>query len=776
MKLYLILFLCVFCSIQCFSQETDSPNIAYVYPAGAQKGVKTKLVVGGRGFKDAYAIIVTGNGAKATVSNITIPAQRNDKNSLFYKFEKIYIEKNPEVRPVIEKLSAKEAQRFLRKEIVKDPEKLAQLNALDESFHLRLVSSDALAETIEFELDIASDAKVGERRLFVITPYGVSNPVTFMVGNLPEFSKPSLREVARERAKNAKNKGSLIWGYMKKSFLVPKIDPPMEVKIPTVVNGQITEAKVDRFIFSAKKGQRVVAALAARALIPYISDAVPGWFQPVLKIMDSNGKELAYNDDFFHRPDPYICFDIPQDGKYIIEIHDAIFRSREDFVYRLTLGELPFAHSFFPHVVRKGKVSNLRLLGDNLKHDSIKVLNKKDFLFESESIYNNRLPIAVSSQNSTISQAEIIFSTGGDLKKIAPQKISLPMCVDGIIRREGQRDVYRISLAKDEEVLVETFARRLDSPLDSYLTISDANGKILAFSDDYEDSSRAYVTHHADSRILFKAPQAGNYYVAVSDTAEKYSPYHSYRLCIGAPIPDFELISERSCVNIPAGGTDSFSVKIHRKNGFNGDVKIYAKGLPKGWKIAGGEIPSGANSAEITISASKEAKGELYYLEFYGECKKYGITKKMIPADNMMQAFYYWHQVPSQVFRAHVKKDSLVAGQFKSLKLEYKNPDAPLKIANDKPFNLRIGSIRPKSKLWAIVPDVDSISAEAGFKALSVFEYKKGFYVKLDATKMKAGTKGNLVISIYVKRKGKRFIFGKLPSIKYEVIEPKKGK
>ena len=37
-----------------------------------------------------------------------------------------------------------------------------------------------------------------------------------------------------------------------------------------------------------------------------------------------------------------------RDGRYTVQIRDALHRGREDFVYRLTLGEIPFVTSVFP--------------------------------------------------------------------------------------------------------------------------------------------------------------------------------------------------------------------------------------------------------------------------------------------------------------------------------------------------------------------------------------------------------------------------------------------
>ena len=127
-----------------------------------------------------------------------------------------------------------------------------------------------------------------------------------------------------------------------------------------VLNGQIMPGDVDRFAFKARKGKRLVAAASARDLIPYLADAVPGWFQAALTLYDPNGNEVAYADDYRFRPDPVLFYEVPADGQYVLEIQDAIYRGREDFVYRITLGELPFVTGIFPLGGRPGHAGDRR--------------------------------------------------------------------------------------------------------------------------------------------------------------------------------------------------------------------------------------------------------------------------------------------------------------------------------------------------------------------------------------------------------------------------------
>ena len=92
------------------------------------------------------------------------------------------------------------------------------------------------------------------------------------------------------------------------------------IPVPCTVNGQMASGEVNRYRFQARKGQRLVLSTQARQLIPYIADAVPGWFQPVMAVYDARGKEVAYDDDYRFKPDPVILFEVPKDGEYVLAI------------------------------------------------------------------------------------------------------------------------------------------------------------------------------------------------------------------------------------------------------------------------------------------------------------------------------------------------------------------------------------------------------------------------------------------------------------------------
>ena len=82
--------------------------------------------------------------------------------------------------------------------------------------------------------------------------------------------------------------------------------------------------------------------------MPYLADTVPGWFQAAVALYDAKGNQVAFADHFRFNPDPVLSYTVPCDGAYLLEIRDALYRGREDFVYRVTVGENPVRDGYLP--------------------------------------------------------------------------------------------------------------------------------------------------------------------------------------------------------------------------------------------------------------------------------------------------------------------------------------------------------------------------------------------------------------------------------------------
>jgi hypothetical protein len=362
----------------------------------------------------------------------------------------------------------------------------------------------------------------------------------------------------------------------------------------------------------------------ARNLIPYLADAVPGWFQAVVAVHDVAGKELAYADDNGFDPDPVLRFRAPADGDYTVAIRDAIYRGRQDFVYRVIVGEDAAVQPLLPLPTRW----------------AVPVA-----LFDPAGAPNPLLAYLQVAGAAPQREEVEPNNTAWDAPRVA-----LPQVVLGAVAQGGDTDQYRFDGRAGDEIVAEVYARRLGSPLDALLRVTDAAGRVLAWNDDYEDKGSGLLTHHADACLTAKLPADGAYAVQVSDAQGHGGEAYRYYLRIGPRQPDFALRMTPSSLGVPAGGLTLLTVYALRKDGWNGEIVVTLKDPPAGFALSGARIPAGRDSVRMTLTGPRRPSDAPVALRFEGRAQIDGktVVRPMIPADDLMQAFAYHHLVPAR--------------------------------------------------------------------------------------------------------------------------------
>lgn len=432
--------------------------------------------------------------------------------------------------------------------------------------------------------------------------------------------------------------------------------------LPVVVNGQVLPGDTDAWTFSAKKGQHIVIAASVREIIPYLADAVPGWFQAVLELTDSDGNELAFADSFHHRQDPVIHFEVPQDGHYTIRIHDSLYRGREDFVYRITIGEIPFLTSFFPLGTRPGDKTLIELDGWNLTRKTLELgpLSRRgDRPVRWQSVLQAdgteiRFPL----------QTDRLQNVSDQEPNNTPeqsQEITNRIVINGRIDQPGDVDVFRLESAG--RVTVDVQARRHGSPLDSLVSLTDAGGQEIAFNDDNEDRTQALLTHHADSHLTTTLPERGTYYLRIEDAQQNGGREFVYRMYVRPPEPDFELRVAPSGIVTRPGTNVPITVFVMRNDGFDQEIELSLVDAPQGFQLSGAVIPAAADRLPLTLYVPPRPTDGPLVLEMEGRaCQRRGsrdiLTRPAVPAQNMMQAFIWYHLVPMLHWRPMVSQES----------------------------------------------------------------------------------------------------------------------
>lgn len=509
-----------------------------------------------------------------------------------------------------------------------------------------------LAEWVLLEITIHPDALPGDREIRLEGPMGLSNPLVFRVGEYPEVTELEPNNRAAYPVPRP------IPGLPDLRNL-PSASPHT---LPAVFNGQIMPGDVDRFRFRARKGQSLVFAAEARKLIPYLADAVPGWFQATLALYDAAGNEIAFADDFRFHPDPVLYCRIPETGEYELEVRDAIYRGREDFVYRITVGEQPFITHMFPLGGRVGVRTEAVVGGWNLPTTHLTLPtpaagpSRRLAGLRGSKGWSNQVPYAVGTL------PECTEAEPNDSLEQA-QQVALPVVVNGRVGRPGDVDVFRISGRRGEKVVAEVYGRRLNSPLDSVLRVTDAAGKVVAWNDDHVEKDGflhkdevGLVTHHADSYLTATLPGDGVYLVQLTDAQGQGGPAWGYRLRITPPRPDFALRVTPSSLNMRGGQVLPITLHALRLDGYDGAIEVALEDQ-SGFALSGGRIPAGRNRIAMTLQAPRRVEGSPVRLELQGRAHVGGawITHRAVPADNVMQAFLYRHLVPTGELRVAVQ-------------------------------------------------------------------------------------------------------------------------
>jgi hypothetical protein len=766
------------------------PHIGYVYPAGGKRGTTFHLTVGGQFLRGAADVYVSGGGVQASVIRHYPPLRnisKEQRDALQQKMRGLFQERWSELVEDGRVSEASAWRRLIgaadrprRSKDGKDPSAAAaelpehplfhglEDKTLRELLHIRQALQQLrkgqrnaqIAETVLIEVTIDRDAAHGDRELRLGTRQGLTNPMVFQVGVLRE---------ARE----------LELGDARLAELLPA-EPPLE--LPILLNGQIMPGDIDRFRFRAQQGQQLVIQTHARQLIPYLADAVPGWFQATLTLYDDAGSELAFVDDYRFSPDPVLCYEVPRAGEYELEIRDSIYRGREDFVYRISLGERPFVTAVFPLGCRVGQKRYVAADGWNLSSERLFLDGRSD---DRPGTRQKPLGRGLGASNAVtyeVSALRACREAEANDGAAEAQRVRLPVIVDGRIGRPGDVDVFRFKGTGGDEVVVEVTARRLRSPLDSLIRLVDAEGNILAWNDDCEHkdghlhTDMGVLTHHADSFLRARLPEDGFYDVQVADAQGHGGESYAYRLRIGPPQPGFELRATPASINVRAGFAAPLCVYALRKDGFAGEIELVLKDAPRGFALAGARIPAGRDRVRATLSAPPRQFDRPVALVLEGRALIDGqiVTRTVVPAEDLMQAFLYRHLTPAQEFLAAV----LGGRRF----------GRPLQPADQTPVQIPAGGVARVRIAAPPFPPNRQLELELsqpppGISLRTVTRDPEGLALELaaDGDAAPVGLEDNLIVAAFVNvqrepqegraaQQRQRIALGVLPAVPFEVV------
>ena len=196
-------------------------------------------------------------------------------------------------------------------------------------------TSEAAIWKVRLAVDIRT--AVGVYPIRVVTNSGVSNPILFAVGQVPQE---------------------------------PEVEPNnsfgtgQPIPNPAVVEGECSDNDVDFYRFTGRKGYRIVVdAVCAR---------IGSGVDPMIRLTTAKRRLVATADDtpgLF--TDAYLTAVLPEDGEYVLEFCDSRFAGTGRAVYRLLIGAVPFAGEVYPLSLPRGQNTALELRGGTLSGDRL---------------------------------------------------------------------------------------------------------------------------------------------------------------------------------------------------------------------------------------------------------------------------------------------------------------------------------------------------------------------------------------------------------------------
>jgi hypothetical protein len=230
------------------------------------------------------------------------------------------------------------------------------------------------------------------------------------------------------------------------------------------------------------------------------------------------------------------------------------------------------------------------------------------------------------------------------------QSVTWPVIVNGRIDAPGDVDVFQFTARAGDRIVAAVTARRLNSPLDAVLKLCDATGAQLAFNDDCEDRASGLHTHHADPQLLFRVPTDGTYFIHLADTQRHGGAEYGYRLRLSTPQPDFELRAVPASLSGRPGDRLPVRIVALRHEGFTNEINVTWAPAPAGYQTSGGRIAAGTTETTLTlIVPPAPGRGPVTLnLEGHARTDSGELVRPVVPAEDMMQAFFYHHLVPAQ--------------------------------------------------------------------------------------------------------------------------------
>jgi hypothetical protein len=457
--------------------------------------------------------------------------------------------------------------------------------------------------TVQVKVTPRAEVLPGVREFRLISTRGVSS-----VGQLVISADP----VVQEKGKNDTR------------------ETAQTITLPCALAGRLERAEdVDSFRFHAREGETCTFEVLCARIEDKIHD-LQKHADPLLTLLDAEGRELAANDDACFA-DPLLSYTFEREGDYILQVRDSKYDGDPRWVYAVLASNGPYVTHLYPMAGNPGKMTTVEPVGSARKWTSQATVQAPvqpglhHVILDVAGQKTNPVPFLVSNLPQILEQ-----EPNDDASQAT--RIAVPCGINGRAEKDRDLDYFVFTGKKGQALHFEVQARRFGTPLlsslDSVLEVMNDKGRILQSNDD---------TSGKDAALVFTPPADGDYFLRMRDLNSKGGLTAVYHIEAEPARPDFSLRCDGDKAMIGPGSRTAWFVHLERQNGFKGPVKVEVSGLPAGVTVQPLTIPESMSEGLLVLSAAPDAPLGASNVEIVGsgtvtvEGKEKTLTRKVQP-------------------------------------------------------------------------------------------------------------------------------------------------
>lgn len=433
---------------------------------------------------------------------------------------------------------------------------------------------------IAYSLAIPPEAGIGVHGIRVANPAGVSNLWLVMVDDLPSVAqvKPNA-----------------------------DITQAQVVAVPAGIDGQVDALGRNFYKFTAAAGQVLSFEVVARRLGSPLD--------PMVRILDTNGRELAYSDD---APglggDSRLSHTFAAAGDYFVEVRDIRYQGGGNFNYRLRIGNFPCVNTPYPLGVKRGTAADVSVTGLNTAGATPVSVNVP---LENPAQWINvgfKLPNGTGSGFGSLSvtSADEALEVEPNNEQPMATKVALGAHLNGRFEQPGDVDRFTFTAKAGQRFLLAGVTRQQGSPTDLFLRLLNPAGGQVAAADDNGPN---------EGIIDFTFPADGDYTLLVEDLHRRGGSEFAYRVSVTPFQAGFDLAVSTDTLNVPLQGIKHFTVTAVRR-GYDGPIELALADAPANVAATPCVIGPGQTTAILTVlNTGLNPDGQIYPTKVIGKAK-----------------------------------------------------------------------------------------------------------------------------------------------------------